>query len=365
MPIYPLLAALVLPAQASEVCGTPFAARNLDAKIDAAEEEASLRDLARLGRLVEGIESSLPCLDTPIEPVQAARFHLLRGIHLWMDSGSQPAQPHFCSAIAVSPGIGIPLRLFPSGHGIHGSFEESRALCAENPMVQASVKELAGLPDGGALFFDGILSDGQPIHRPTIAQVSVDGRIASTELLGAGEPLSFPQMAVGGAEEKESAAPAEEDLKAFMERAEAASAPAGASSGQSGERDAMKPGKPGAAQSLGIELLSYTGLRYSRELDTGRAAGAFLGIHTAYPDLSPSAVSAGALYFFYDLPIEERWQLELRLGTYGGSPTLGVGARYDPPSKFYLNLVAEASPAHFQLLGISIGWLWEVGKRVD
>ena len=118
----------------------------------------------------------------------------------------------------------------------------------------------------------------------------------------------------------------------------------------------------GEAHRLGVELLSYTGFRYSRDLEHGRASGAFLGAHTTYPDLSGSVFRAPSVYFFYDHPLTERWAVEMRLGTYGWTATVGAGAHYESPGRFYLNLVAEKSTRHFQLFGISIGWLWEVAS---
>jgi hypothetical protein len=183
-------------------CEAPIPSAMLDAKIANIRTSIENKDMKQLQTKMEDLQRSVDCLVQPITPAQAADFHLLQGITLWIGRQQNLAQLHFSAAKEVSPGIAIPGSLFPAAHQIHQSLDQS-PLLPDGEELQ--------VPAGGALFFDGSETALRPLYRPTVYQRTQDGRMQETLRLEANAPLDMALASASPVAEAASAASAEGD----------------------------------------------------------------------------------------------------------------------------------------------------------
>ncbi len=169
--IAPLLL-LSLSAQAQD-CAVTSSAAQLAETLAAAETAWQGADEKTFLLKMEEALIELPCVNSPLEPSLAARYHRDLGLWLWVSKQPERAQEAFGAAKRVEPGVGLPKEMAPKGHPVRKMFEGSEASDAT-----ASIPR----PAAGRVLFDG--SEGQrPTQVNTVFQLEAEGVAAITSYL--------------------------------------------------------------------------------------------------------------------------------------------------------------------------------------
>jgi hypothetical protein len=161
-------------------CPAPIPVAMLDTKIENIHSAIQNKNLSQLSQQMEDLSLSIPCLIQPINPKQAAQFHLMQGIYLWINRNPNLAQLYFSAAKSIDQGIAIPNEFFPAGHQIHKSFKQSPSL--------PETEKATALPSG-EIYFDGKRTLNRPSLRPTIYQETRGSKVVKSMLLDGNDPL--------------------------------------------------------------------------------------------------------------------------------------------------------------------------------
>lgn len=161
-------------------CPKPVAPADWAAHLDAAERAFSSLDEVSFDRTMEEAGLDLACLSAPLSPEQAARYHRLVGLRLYVRDDEASASLAFAAARAVEPMGVLPSALLPPGH-------EARQL-ADRARTAGEVESVLA-PKDGALWFDGTQGTERPIDRPTIVQLQLADELAVSRYLAPGDAL--------------------------------------------------------------------------------------------------------------------------------------------------------------------------------
>lgn len=173
------------PALASD-CAEDIDPARWSVHLDQAEAAFSALDEAAFDKEMDVAAIELPCLSRPLRPDQAARYHRLIGLRLYVRDEEDAARAAFAAARAVEPMGALPSALLPPGHA-------ARALAdsATTPGRTESVLQ----PKDGALWFDGVPGTERPADRPTVIQLELEGAVATSRYLAPGDAMPTYQPA--------------------------------------------------------------------------------------------------------------------------------------------------------------------------
>lgn len=175
---------LLLAGTADAACARRVPVPEWVAQMEAAEAAYAGLDVDGYGNAMDEAALVLPCLDAPVEPAQAARWHRLQGLRLFLARDRDRAVRAFGAARALDPGYTFPEVLIPAGHPARSDYATMD--------VSAPRDERVPEPFEGELRFDGTAGVMRPADRPTVAQrLDGGGTVAATAWLEPGEPL-FP-----------------------------------------------------------------------------------------------------------------------------------------------------------------------------
>lgn len=173
-----MLLSLVVLSQPVLACTAAVDTNTIDARLHEAEERfAALDSESFLGEL-ERITLDLPCLDGPLRPGTAARYHQLVGLRLFALGRREDARHAFAAARELDPLLSLQ-NLLPPGH--------AAIELANEPLPEAQTTLVHPLR-GGTLYFDGSATLNRPQHRATLLQLDSEGSAPASWLLP-GTPL--------------------------------------------------------------------------------------------------------------------------------------------------------------------------------
>ncbi len=180
-----LIATLLFVAPARAACPSPVSLADWRSGLTEAEARFEDFDTEGFQSALESAQLALRCVDAPLDPEDATRFHLLLGIAIHSRGNQEDARISFAAARAIDPNARIPYRLVPEGHEMHELVERSSV---------AGTTESVPAAASGQLLFDGTASTDRPSDRPTIAQwVGPDE--TRTDYLDIGELiLDYPEV---------------------------------------------------------------------------------------------------------------------------------------------------------------------------
>jgi hypothetical protein len=180
-----LVALLTASRSAFATCASPSTNSELIELIDAAQLSFAKLDVEVFEQQTARAREVLECLGEPVSRTNAASWHRLQGLALFLGRESTAARRSFAAARAIEPEYTFPSDLVPVGNPI---LEDYAALDpAQGPF------ELVVAPKVGSVRLDGSGSPNRSKGRPVIYQY-VDGRgaVADTRLLEGEDPLPPP-----------------------------------------------------------------------------------------------------------------------------------------------------------------------------
>jgi hypothetical protein len=173
-------------ATAQSVCTELHTTTDFSTSIDAATMAFVQRDTDKLNVHIERLEEMLPCLDSPIESKISARFHLTEGLYFSISGEKLKAQQSFAISKAVDSNVEFPDYIYPKGHPIQVSFENTPP--ANRKDVSAN--------EGQTWYFDGLENVGRPIDTPTIFQVTEKDEVIYSRYLTPYSDLSVQKRRI-------------------------------------------------------------------------------------------------------------------------------------------------------------------------
>jgi hypothetical protein len=110
------LASVQLPGIAAAQCESAVDAAKLSETLHTAEYSYGKLDVEGFKSAVDDATEQLPCLNQALGPQLAARYHRLRGLHLYVIRDKDSAALSFAAARDVDPAYEFPENLIPAGH---------------------------------------------------------------------------------------------------------------------------------------------------------------------------------------------------------------------------------------------------------
>lgn len=182
----PLL--LLSQALAAPCAGPRAAASSVEASLGQAEAAWADLDVERFNAAMDAAAIALPCVDAPLSPAFAARYHTDRGLQLYAAGQPDAARAAFAAAQRADGSAQLSDRLLPEGHEGRALWSEARALPSRDEPLPA--------PEAGRLWLDGAAATQRPAGHATLAQhLPPSGPPSFTAWLAPGEALPFYALA--------------------------------------------------------------------------------------------------------------------------------------------------------------------------
>lgn len=180
---------LIVSRTIASECTVARTGAELAVALEAAEAAWGI-DESAFSAAVASADAVLPCVDGPVAPAVAARYHRVRALTAFVAHDSTNTQRAFAAAHAIEPAWRIPEAMAPAQNPLHAEFEAA--------ILREGASETAPAPAGGArLYFDGTETRRRPAAWPTVFQMRErDGRVHGTAWVPPGEPL--PAYRAGG-----------------------------------------------------------------------------------------------------------------------------------------------------------------------
>jgi len=175
-----LLLSLISPALA--LCETPSEVSSISIDVSMAEVAMASLDTDAFAASVADARQALPCLAIPLNPLDAASFHVLMGLDAFMGGKPDDAARSFQAVLAITPAFRLPAAIAPAGGPLEAVLEKARGL----PATEAEALP----PFDGIVRVDGVTSLTRPKNRPCVLQlVSTKGVVSSTYYLAPADEL--------------------------------------------------------------------------------------------------------------------------------------------------------------------------------
>jgi len=166
-------------AAAAAECAAPVAPLAVAATAARAKEAFAGLDAPAFDTAIAELAASIPCLDAPLTPAQAADVHLVDALRAFVaqDEAATVAafQAHHAADPHADPATWLPAR--------HPALVERRYALR---LAEADPRELVSL--GGAVWVDGVRAELLVPSRPAVLQAGDDDALTST-WWHPGEPL--------------------------------------------------------------------------------------------------------------------------------------------------------------------------------
>jgi hypothetical protein len=168
-------------ASASAPCPAATTAA-LNERLNKAELAFAKRDENAVRVWTDEVRSLLPCLRTPVAPVDVARLYTTLGLYSYLGRERDQTQRWFEAARGVKADLPFPDVGLPSGHELPQLYD---GVTTRRPGVRKLLRPL-----GGYLLVDGEPSTEAPIGRPWLFQrADATGAVVATQLLDPDDPL--------------------------------------------------------------------------------------------------------------------------------------------------------------------------------
>lgn len=161
-------------------CSVPITNADLSGQMDSIELGFVVADMQKIETSMKTLEQSIPCLHTRLLPEEAARYHILKGLHAWISQNEDEMRRSFSVARKTNPQANISTHIFPEGHMIHDLYAE---------ITPASYEEVTTTIKKGDFCFDGYMLPRRPASAPTILQVIDNKKILYSAYLSTDEPI--------------------------------------------------------------------------------------------------------------------------------------------------------------------------------
>lgn len=194
---------LASPAYAS--CDEPVDAGSFLSILADAEAAFGSLDVPAFDRHMDRGANALPCVDEPLSPSDAARYHRLQGLRAYLVRDEDRANEAFLAARRVEPTYRFPEAFVPADHAIRETYRQLP--------LDAFVPHALNTPAEGHLLLDGEQRLERPNGAPVVFQfVDGEGSVETTVYLWPDEPTPtypaapvkpatsrLPYAAIGGA----------------------------------------------------------------------------------------------------------------------------------------------------------------------
>jgi hypothetical protein len=162
-------------------CPEPLSPSALVAQVDDAMLAWASMDPEGFSDQVGTIQASLPCLDAPLDPAQAASLHRVMALQAFLDGDAEAARRRFEAASVAQPDYQLSERVAPEGGKLQTLFQDAR-------LDRGPVVYRFDVPDGLRAWVDGVESDRKPESLPVVLQVGDRAPRWSTYLLPKQDP---------------------------------------------------------------------------------------------------------------------------------------------------------------------------------
>ncbi len=170
---------LLVHAASAATCGTTVPVASVELQLEDVE--------ASFGADVDSFRASgaaalalLPCVDAPLEPSVAARFHRVAGLIAFVDRDAEGAEAAFAAARALEPDHALLGGRLAEAHPLMLQYAARDTVTATEDVDQAA----------GVTVFDGHTTPTRPLELPTVYQrLDLEGVLATSALVRAGEDL--------------------------------------------------------------------------------------------------------------------------------------------------------------------------------
>ena len=176
------IASLFIVSVHASDCPMPIPAEIFDSQLSDVQKALDSKSLNQLSSRFAELEKQVVCLAQPLTPKQAGRYHLIKGVTLWIGKENTQAKLYFSAAKASSSRVSIPKQVFPPGHEIQETYASAPSLSETQDVY---------VP-GYTFYFDGSETTYRPMYRPTIVQIGDDeseDEISWSLLLLPGDPM--------------------------------------------------------------------------------------------------------------------------------------------------------------------------------
>lgn len=181
MPLLILLLTLCV-GNARAACAAPTDVGTLSAASPRAQLAMSSLDLDGFNAAVADARTALPCLGSPLTPLDAAEYHALMGLAAFAEDRRDDALASFAAAFAARPDYRLPTAVAAPGSDLDLLMQEAKAL----PPSAAQALP----PYDGVILVDGARALTRPTGRPSILQlVGPKGDVRETHYLAGADPL--------------------------------------------------------------------------------------------------------------------------------------------------------------------------------
>ena len=125
---------------------------------------------------------ALRCLDAPVTPQLAARYHRLVGLSEFVARDEERARLAFAAARAADPLGALPTTVLPQGHTARALSESASTPGRTRPLAVRRREQL---------YVDGVLATARPVDRDALVQVQVGSEIVLNADLKPGDRLPY------------------------------------------------------------------------------------------------------------------------------------------------------------------------------
>lgn len=175
-----LLLSLISPALA--LCDKPSDVSSISVDVSTAEVAMASLDDDTFNASVADARTALSCLAMPLNPIDAASYHVLMALDAFMGGRLDDAARSFRTVLAITPTFRLPAAIAPTGGPLEKILDVARA---------QNVSEPQALPAfDGIVLIDGVRALVRPGGRPCILQlVSAKGVVSATYYLAPADEL--------------------------------------------------------------------------------------------------------------------------------------------------------------------------------
>lgn len=167
-------------------CAAEVAVAKVEAAVAGAESAWGV-DEDSFRRGVDAARAALPCVNAPLTPVQASRYHRLEGLAAFLAGDSASVNAAFAAARAADPGATLPEHLVPVGNPVRVAWDAA---------VPGTATTTAPPPARARLWVDGRQTRAIPADRARLLQL--EGDTLTTAWQRPGDPLPTYKVAGEG-----------------------------------------------------------------------------------------------------------------------------------------------------------------------
>lgn len=183
LPVLLLLACLLAPSWAAAACEEPSTRTEIGLTVADAMEGFRNLDAPRFEKARNKAFSQFYCLDEPLLPRDAARFHAMMAIDAFLRKEQKGLIDSFRSALSADGSYDLPPGMVPEGHILRKRLIEAGGKMGAPPRPLPAVGT-------DSLMVDGVVSAVAAPDRPVILQhLGPRGQVVESAYVATGEPL--------------------------------------------------------------------------------------------------------------------------------------------------------------------------------